>query len=762
MKTDVALVGRRLPDNENLGLGYLGAALTAAGMRSLTLVLNDVRELDEVASAVVESGAAVLGLSMPDGGSALAALALGEALRARGYRGHVTCGGPFATLARDWLLERYAWIDSVVRFAGEVPLVELVRAVQRGAGAGSVAGVTTRSGDGAPAPVCDLAMDLVPERHQGPSILGWNAAHVLATRGCEGRCTYCGPAALQNQELGEGRRAGHTLAVLREAGVGGVRRREVGALCEEMASLYHDKATRYFYFVDEHLLPYDEQQALGWLDCFDRELKKRRVERLGIGAMLRVERITQPLIERFAKAGLVRLFLGIEFSSDEIARQYGRKASSAHALRMLEALRAHDIAVVSNLMLVHPYATPASVMQDLDFVARAPAGVFETTRMMVYHGTRLCDRLQSEKRLSGNPLRHGYTFEDPSMQRFADIHARMRAEAFWDHSLAYRTHDTWLAARLARQLNCGRMPAVLGQELEAIRCEVNALYAASLRTAMALAQHGDGALACQQLVRSSHERSLSLLGRLERCVQRVQQATGRKERTFAPLRAAAASALVFSVAGAPACGGQAEAGSEPVQQKDASADGAAGHDASAPDAKPDTTVACTPDALAQERINVQEAVRQQVPCFAGAVQYQAGVSLAYFFTGYSGMPSFHPCSNETNHAKLDAWTAAAKAAADSAFAPCLLKQPSDYVAVEGATGQEGTAMRDAVEAVCPGLGYSQYMVIVDTNGTVLDVQPQPGASVPQDVLTCIKKALAGLTFPCYAGMTVCPEYAIAE
>jgi radical SAM superfamily enzyme YgiQ (UPF0313 family) len=758
MKTTVALVGRRLADNENLGLGYLAAALTTAGIESVTLVLNDVRELGEVADAVLQSGASVVGLSLPDGGSAIAPLALGEALRARGFRGHITCGGPFATLARDWLLQRYGWLDSVVRFAGEIPLVGLVRAIGRGTGAEAVAGLTTRSGDGAPAPVCDLAMDVVPQRQQGPSILGWRAAHILATRGCEGRCTYCGPAALQNQELGEGRRAGHTLAALREAGVGGVRRRNVGALCEEIAWLYHEKATRYFYFVDEHLLPYDEEQAIAWLDRFEGELRKRHVERIGIGGMLRTDRITPRVVERFATVGLLRVFLGIEFSSDDIARQYGRKASSARALRLLGSLRDNDVAVVSNMMIVHPYATPASVLEDIDFLERAPAGVFETTRMMVYHGTRLCERLQAEGRLSGNPLRHGYGFEDPAMQRFADIHTRLRAEAFWDHSLAYRTHDTWLAARLARELNSKELPASLGQELEAIRFEVNALYAASLRTGLALAQQGGGAWECQELVRSSRERSVVLLGRLERCVERIQQATGTKERLFAPLRAAAASALVFSMAGAPSCGGQAVSGSEPVQQTDASTDGAAGKDASAPDAN----VACTPGELAQERTNVQQAVNQSVPCFTGGVQYQQGTSTAYFSTGYSGMMSFHPCSDPSNQAKIDAWTSSAKASADDAFAPCLLKQPSDYVGIDGGAGQESTAMGDAVGAICPGIGYSQFMVIVDAGGNVVDVQPQPGASVPQDILACVKKALAGLTFPCYAGMTVCPEYAIAE
>ena len=104
-------------------------------------------ELLDAVARVLASGPAVVGLALPDGGSSFLPLTMGEVLQRAGYAGHITAGGAFAGLARRWLLVRYDWLNSVVRFAGEVPLVELARAVRSGAPELElVAGLTTRAG----------------------------------------------------------------------------------------------------------------------------------------------------------------------------------------------------------------------------------------------------------------------------------------------------------------------------------------------------------------------------------------------------------------------------------------------------------------------------------------------------------------------------------------------------------------------------------------------------------------------------------------
>ena len=121
---DLLLVGRRLPDNENLGIGYLLAAARRAGLRAEMLTLNGWEGLASTALRIVAADPPLLGLALPDGSSAVLPLSLGQLVRDAGYRGHITAGGPFATLARNWLLERHPFLDSVVRYAGEAPLVK--------------------------------------------------------------------------------------------------------------------------------------------------------------------------------------------------------------------------------------------------------------------------------------------------------------------------------------------------------------------------------------------------------------------------------------------------------------------------------------------------------------------------------------------------------------------------------------------------------------------------------------------------------------
>ena len=224
-RPDVILVGRRLPDNENLGLGCLLGALRDAEIPSEMQPLGGWPDLPRIAARVAEVRPRVVGLSLPDGGSSLLALGLGELLAEEGYPGAIVAGGGFATLARHWLLERYGWLDAVVRHAGEVPLVAVAQRARAGrAGFDRIAGVTTRAGDGEPAPVMDeTALRVQATRGELPQILGRRAAHVAASRGCPGCCAYCGPAALQDLERAEARAGGHDPEALRACGIAEMR-----------------------------------------------------------------------------------------------------------------------------------------------------------------------------------------------------------------------------------------------------------------------------------------------------------------------------------------------------------------------------------------------------------------------------------------------------------------------------------------------------------------------------------------------------------
>ena len=759
-QTHVALVGRRLAHNENLGLAYLRAALEAAGAAVRTHYVNDVAELARAIAAILSDRPQVVGLSLSDGGSALLPLALGEALRRASFAGHITCGGQFATLARAWLLERYGWLDSVVRFAGEAPLVALASRVAGGEPVFGVPGVTTRAGDGPPALVLDRTpFELSPKRAELPEILGHPAAHMTATRGCRGRCRYCGPAALHTLEVAEGARAGIAKSTLRAHGVGGVRRRELDAICDEMAELWHDRAVRYFYFVDEHLLPYDEQEGLRFLSEFSRGLRARRVGPFGIGTMLRADRLTPRLVRSFAEAGLVRAFVGLELGPAEDARRFGRPVATQADLALLRTFAEAGVATVSNLMLVHPYSTPETVAAAVDLLEQIPAGVFETTRMMVYHGTRLFERIAQEGRLLGNPLRYGYRFEHPAMQGFAEIFSRLRGEAFWDYSIAYRTHDAYLALALARRLHPERVDRGVGARLEEVRQRVNRLYVETYRRALDLALAGGRCADATPLLATLRAPVGELTAELAGIEQLLLADAPARSPMFAPMRSVAAGIVSFVLStGAAACGGKAVIdgvsahGGTGGTGAGGTGTGGTGTGGSSP--CPEPKPVATPE-------TVQAVLAAGAACFSGSVTdpvnpppVAAFSVLAY--TGLADAFGVKPCSTPASIAAQQAQDAQAVAALH-----CLAAPAQEFTThVTGGAQSDAQRLADAIWNSCSSQVQStQFAVVLDANGVCIDVQADPGAAALAD---CVKQALTGLSFPCLASFEICPEYAIVE
>ena len=746
---DVALVGRRCDDNSNLGLDYLRGAAGAAGLRAAVLPLNRWQDLEPVARQVVRSAVGLVGLSLADGGSAYLPLALGDLLRRRGYVGHITCGGQFATLARRWLLSRYGWLDSVVRFAGEVPLVALARRLGRGQGVDALPGLTTRQGDGLPAPLDHHApLSTMPQRdEQLPRVLGHAAAHVAASRGCPGRCAYCGPAALAHQEQRERR------ATPGCAEPGGVRRRGLDHLCDELATLWHQRDVRYVYFVDEHLLPWDHDQALDFVRALGRGLRRRKVGRLGLGAMLRCDRLSPELLDALADVGLVRVFLGLEFATEQEARSYGRRARRDRLPGLLSTLRRRGVATVSNLMLVHPDSSCGSVRAGLAFLGRLPADqlAFEVNDMRAYHGTRLQQRLQRQGRLTGNPLRHGYTFDDQRVARFAEIFARLRAEAFADYSVALRSHDAHLALALARRLHPGARLAPLQLRLGRASQQIQRLYLTALGAGLELAEAGLDVHQVQRLVHEAALGARALVGQLDSIQRDLPAATRAPRRAFSPMRAAAAGALQFVMAGALACSPPVlDQGARPrartaVMQTRTVVQG---------DHPPR---ACTPAIVTTQKKAVRRRVRKARRCFDGSIDLTAAPPRVHVRAGFQ----LRLCADPAMQKLLKAKVAAVRKVVEAVPHDCLR---SSHVVIAGGDGADRKRMRRAVDKTCKGAWHQLWgvKVVLDRKGRVKDVLRQAGRKPRPAAVRCIRRALRGLRFPCLAGYRICTEHVIVE
>jgi hypothetical protein len=761
-----------LEHNDHLGIGYLEAALAGAAVRRSRHVLNHIEDVLPIARSICGQSPDVVGLSLQDGASSVLPLALGELLRRLGYRGHITVGGPFATLARTWLLGRYAWLDSVVRFAGEAPLPALVRALARGESIACVPGLSTRAGDGPPADVLNpLPTTLVPVRHGDMRMLGHKVAHVSATRGCAGRCSYCGPAALQDAEVEEGMRAGHSRQQLLSSGVGGIRRRTVDDVADELAGLARS-GHGYAYFVDEHVLPYRQADALTWLSELQRRLEAAKTPKLALGCMLRAERVTETVARRFAEIGLARCFLGVEFPSAAQGRLFRRQCDPEHGLSILRELDRCGVATVSNLMLVHPNSTVASIEEGLRFLDCIEHGLFEVTRMKAYHGTELYQSLLREGRLHGNPLRWDYRLADPVAQRFTELATRIRMEAFGNHSLTQRLHEAHTVLAVARRLD-GRQPAAdLDTALRDLRTRLNAFNVESLRKALAGARDLLDGSQADDLVHGLAERARWFSAKIEHLETEVHHLLGTPERRFSPVAAAAASSLIFLFASAscsshPIRASRAEAGVgtdvQPVSEVSTSADSQPDSRTSVGiDAQPDA-VLINPTACADEiDRTVKERLATAVPCFSGSVSTygcsgSSSLCLSFGLTPGSGF-SISACDKATSDRFDQLGQAATAALAGLGTGGCSAYSGTSV------GGDDNAKLASAING-CGAVGYGRgtgYAIVLDDNGAVVDVRSVADGGTNSQVLDCIRAALGGLTFPCLANTQLCPEEIVMD
>ncbi len=135
---------------ENIGVGILAAVAEKQGHETRVVAFNDASETSRAADRALVGAPDVIGLSIQFQHRAPEFLALARELRMRGYRGHVTAGGQFPTLAWREALAPEHGVDSVVLHDGEDTIVDLLAALDRGAPLGEVNGLALRADDGAP------------------------------------------------------------------------------------------------------------------------------------------------------------------------------------------------------------------------------------------------------------------------------------------------------------------------------------------------------------------------------------------------------------------------------------------------------------------------------------------------------------------------------------------------------------------------------------------------------------------------------------
>ena len=344
---------RLLKPVEHLGLLYISTALKLAGFTSelIDCVVKGgtVQEFNK--KIVASNPSLYLGLSVGPWQfkNTLKSMRM---LRQEGIDTHITMGGVWPSLKNQTILSEIPELDSIVVGEGEQTAVDLACAIRDKADWTSIPGVANRNNSGGfslrPRRMLDDLDSLpVPDRKYYLDMIKTNgSSSIIFSRGCTGRCTFCG--------LVEYR----TLC-------GGLRRRtrDPASVVEEIISVSKQTKVKYFDFVDDDFLGVtakDREKCT----TFAKEVIKRRLD-IGFTITAQAKGVHYGMLHILKDAGLRAVGLGVESWADSQLKRYGKLATRRDNLRAIEMLTKLNIPFRLYLIPLDPYVTRGELKATL-------------------------------------------------------------------------------------------------------------------------------------------------------------------------------------------------------------------------------------------------------------------------------------------------------------------------------------------------------------------------------------------------------------
>jgi len=429
---------------ENLALGYLAAALRAAGHPAVMVPFDAPCDGPAVVRSVVDGAPDLVGMSVAFQHRVGEFRDLSRALREAGIQAPIVWGGHVPTARSGTVLLEVPEVDVVVRHDGERTVVDLAgvldgAALPSSGGPGVprampevlaarlalVDGLAFRLPDGRPgaspsrAVETDLdALEMPVREDRAVRHAGLGFAPILSSRGCWQKCTYCSI---------------HTY----HRGRGGprVRFRDMDAVAAEMADLYARRQVRIFCFHDENLFLPTAAKTIPRLRALRDGLDRRGVGRVGIVAKCRPDQVTPEVLAEARGLGLLRVYVGIENGSQAGLDHLGRDTDVGTCARALERLSAAEVYACFNILLFEPDTALRDVTDNLAFLRRFPEVPWNFCRAEVYPGTLLEERLRARGGLRGGLEGMSYRIEDPR----AELLFRLTAIAFGGRNFGHQS-----------------------------------------------------------------------------------------------------------------------------------------------------------------------------------------------------------------------------------------------------------------------------------------------------------------------------------
>lgn len=360
----------------------------------------------------------------------------------------IVIGNAMATLNYERILRQHDCFDYVVVGDGEVAFTKLALALANDAAVDDVPGLARRSEQGqilrTPSSLVDLDELPRPARDELPTVLADGfAASVFSTRGCPYRCTFCGTGAMS--------------AML---GKDSYRAKSVDAVVDEIDYLVSDYDVNFLSITDDLFIskhPGSQQRAADFANAV-----LRRGISVNFMVDIRLDSVVDlDLFKHLHRAGLRRVFIGVETGSYEQLRTYRKQilTRGQDAADTINALQQLGIDVIPGTIMFHPTVQPDELRETVRLLraTKYTVGFKFMSRIVPYPGTPLYQAYSDAGYLTAKWPLGQWEFVDPEASRvYADVVAKVAPDVgiSFDEAEAYFLSrlDEWenvIAGRIA-------------------------------------------------------------------------------------------------------------------------------------------------------------------------------------------------------------------------------------------------------------------------------------------------------------------------
>jgi len=284
----------------------------------------------------------------------------------------VVFGGVGATFLWEHFLTHFAEIDFVVLGEGEVPFLNLARALEQKGKKDfeRIRGIAFRKGTGLvntgpESPIRNLDDLPIPAKY-------YTYQHVSSSRGCAWNCAFCGSPRFWGK---------------------GVRFRSPGHFVEELERLFQRGVT--FFYVSDDAFTIDRNRVI--------EICRRIVERelkITWYAISRVDCVDEEMLVWMRKAGCIQISYGIESGSEKIRKRLNKQIKRAQIERAFALTTQHGILSRAYFIYGSPGETWESVQESIDLMMKIKplSAVFYI--LDLFPGTQLYEDLKKHSGLT--------------------------------------------------------------------------------------------------------------------------------------------------------------------------------------------------------------------------------------------------------------------------------------------------------------------------------------------------------------------------